>query len=272
MVRPGACRGNDDLDPVKYRTGRVENHVVTASSHGVRGRHCTSDIPSTLALFGSSIYYVPGAPGSSTQPLQIPFRTRPPPPSNRPYTPIPYDSYGSSQAPPTSYDPYAHAPTPPLRMPGHDWPHCRSKTQVSLNEVSGPRLQLGTQLFENLVSSVSVDSSHSAVEYEAIDSGNPSSEYVFCRDSVMSKIAESRPKRPEKSRPPTIPTQRKKAKNDSWEQTGPADGGRLDPVLIPSYSGHIVGKDKHIKSVFPLRVTDGSLVTDKNGNIVPAKL
>ncbi|KAI5649635.1 hypothetical protein M9H77_35640 [Catharanthus roseus] len=33
--------------------------------------------------------------------------------------------------------------------------------------------------------------------------------------------------------------QRKKAKNDSWEQTSPANGGPQDPVLVPSYNGHI---------------------------------
>ncbi|KAI5681575.1 hypothetical protein M9H77_02803 [Catharanthus roseus] len=64
--------------------------------------------------------------------------------------------------------------------------------------------------------------------------------------SVMNKIAGSDKKKPEKSRPPTSPTQRKKAKNDYWEQTGPADGGPEDPVLIPSYSGHIVG-EMHIE-------------------------
>ncbi|KAI5663469.1 hypothetical protein M9H77_22792 [Catharanthus roseus] len=46
---------------------------------------------------------------------------------------------------------------------------------------------------------------------------------------------------PEKSRPPTNPTQRKKPKNDGWEQTGLADGGPQDPVLVPSYSGHVIG-------------------------------
>ncbi|KAI5671294.1 hypothetical protein M9H77_11658 [Catharanthus roseus] len=46
---------------------------------------------------------------------------------------------------------------------------------------------------------------------------------------------------PGKSRPPTNPTQRKKAKNDGWEQTCPANGGPQDPVLVPSYSGHVAG-------------------------------
>ncbi|KAI5652619.1 hypothetical protein M9H77_29806 [Catharanthus roseus] len=59
--------------------------------------------------------------------------------------------------------------------------------------------------------------------------------------SVMSKIAGSRQKRPEKSHPPTNPMQRKKSKNDGWEQTGPVDGGPQDPVIVPSYSGHVAG-------------------------------
>ncbi|KAI5663197.1 hypothetical protein M9H77_22520 [Catharanthus roseus] len=59
--------------------------------------------------------------------------------------------------------------------------------------------------------------------------------------SVMSKIARSRQKRPEKSHPPTNSMQKKKAKNAGWEQTGPTDGGPQDPILIPSYSGHIAG-------------------------------
>ncbi|KAI5657191.1 hypothetical protein M9H77_25984 [Catharanthus roseus] len=59
--------------------------------------------------------------------------------------------------------------------------------------------------------------------------------------SVMSKITRSRQKRPEKSRPRTNPTQRKKSKNDDWEQTGPADSRPQDPVLVLSYSGHVAG-------------------------------
>ncbi|KAI5668128.1 hypothetical protein M9H77_17981 [Catharanthus roseus] len=39
---------DDDLGPVTDRTCRVQGCTVTASSRGVRGRHCTSDVPSTL--------------------------------------------------------------------------------------------------------------------------------------------------------------------------------------------------------------------------------
>ncbi|KAI5680862.1 hypothetical protein M9H77_02089 [Catharanthus roseus] len=72
---------------------------------------------------------------------------------------------------------------------------------------------------------------------------------------VLSKIARSRQKRPEKSRPPTNPTQRKKAKNNCWQKTSPADGGPQDPILSPSYNRHIVGEE-HIEVAVPLRVLD----------------
>ncbi|KAI5649727.1 hypothetical protein M9H77_35732 [Catharanthus roseus] len=117
--------------------------------------------------------------------------------------------------------------------------------------------------------------------------------------SVKSKIAGSRQKRPEKSCPPTNRTQRKKAKNDGWEQTGPVDGGPQDPVLVPSYSGHVAGSiwrghDRDIlKSRSPYVSLTGwtpsdlvvvqlagetglshlsSLFTDKGGNNVLGKL
>ncbi|KAI5649322.1 hypothetical protein M9H77_35327 [Catharanthus roseus] len=219
MVRLGARRGDDDLDPVTDRTGRVE-----------------------------------GTPGSSTQPPLISCRTHPPSTSHRPYMPIPYDHYGSSQPPSTSYDPYAHIPTLPLR------------------------LQLGAQFFEQLMSSVSVELSYSAAEYEATDCGNPSSDARLGRDSSTSgdgdRTRSEEPDMPEgdghddddgdshgdKDEPiPVAPasssnnlpapgngkgltssfmfSDEKKAKNDNWEHTGPADGGPLDQSL----SLHTVG-------------------------------
>ncbi|KAI5662589.1 hypothetical protein M9H77_21912 [Catharanthus roseus] len=47
-------------------------------------------------------------------------------------------------------------------------------TLIPLNEVSGPGLQLGAQFFEQLVGSVSVDSSYSITDYGATGCGNPS--------------------------------------------------------------------------------------------------
>ncbi|KAI5656436.1 hypothetical protein M9H77_25229 [Catharanthus roseus] len=168
----------------------------------------------------------------------IPFRTHPSTTSYYPYTPVLYDPYGYSQPLQTSYDPYAHAPSLPIHMPGLDPTQHFSRTQIPLNDVSGPGLQLGAQFFEQLDRSIPVDSSYSCVEYGATARGNSLSDVELGTDSVMSKIAGSRQKRPEKSRPPTNPTQRKKSKNDSWEQTGPADGGPQDPVIVLSYSGH----------------------------------
>ncbi|KAI5666635.1 hypothetical protein M9H77_16488 [Catharanthus roseus] len=215
MVRPGAHRGDDDLGVVTNRTGRVEGRAVNASSRCVRGRHNTSDIPSTSAPIAPGIYYDPGTPG-----------THPPTTSYHLYTPIPYDPYGYSQPPQTSYDPYAHALSLPIRMPGLDLTHHFSRTQIPLND-----------FFEQLAGSIPVDSSYSGAEYGATAHGNLSSD--------IGKIVGSRQKRPEKSRPPTNPMQRKKSKNDSWEQTGPANGGPHDPVLVPSYSGHITGSIWH---------------------------
>ncbi|KAI5668354.1 hypothetical protein M9H77_18207 [Catharanthus roseus] len=58
--------------------------------------------------------------------------------------------------------------------------------------------------------------------------------------SVMSKIVGSRNKRPEVACEVLGPTQkRKKVKPSDWEQTKPAEGGPIDPKLIPSYSGHV---------------------------------
>ncbi|KAI5676073.1 hypothetical protein M9H77_07023 [Catharanthus roseus] len=222
MVRLGARRGDDDLGPVTDRTGRVEGRAVTASSRGVRGRHSTSDIPSTSAPIRPSMYYDPGAPRSSTQPPPIPFRTHPPITSHHPYTPVPYDPYGYSQPPQTSYDPYTYAPHLPICKPVLDPTQYFSKTQIPLNEISGPGLQLGAQFFEQLTRSIPVDLSYSGADMEPL---------IVAIPHLIS----------EKSRPLTNPTQRKKAKNDGWKQAGPADGGPQDPVLVPSYSGHVAG-------------------------------
>ncbi|KAI5673386.1 hypothetical protein M9H77_13750 [Catharanthus roseus] len=158
-------------------------------------------------------------------------------------------------------------------MPGLDPTQHVSRTQIPLNDVSGPRLQLGAKFFEQLAGSVPVDSSYSGAKYGATARGISSSDvgvgslrihssegnedehedddddddsdddgddhepvpvveasssghrpapgkgkgFTGSLISVMSKIARSRQKRPEKSRPPTNPTQRKKSKNDDWD-------------------------------------------------------
>ncbi|KAI5653924.1 hypothetical protein M9H77_31111 [Catharanthus roseus] len=218
MVRPGAC-SDDDLGAVTDRTGRVECRATIASSRDMRGCHRTIDIPSTSAPIAPGIYYNPGAPGSSTQPPPILFTTHPPPTTS--YHPVPYDPSGYSQPPHTSYDLYAHAPSLPIRMPSLDSTQHFSRTQIPLND-----------LFKQLNESIPVDLSYSVAEYRATACGISSSDVG---------IAGSRQKIPEKSRPPTNPTQRKKSKNDGWEQTGPADGGPQDPDIVPSYSSHVAG-------------------------------
>ncbi|KAI5673191.1 hypothetical protein M9H77_13555 [Catharanthus roseus] len=98
MVRPSDCRGDDDLGPVTDRTG---------------------------------------ASGSSTQPLPVPFRSRPPHSSPLSHTPVPYEAYRfeypHSHPSPIVYDPYLAAPT--VR------PHIsyRSSAQEPLTEFSGHR-------------------------------------------------------------------------------------------------------------------------------------
>ncbi|KAI5674196.1 hypothetical protein M9H77_14560 [Catharanthus roseus] len=58
--------------------------------------------------------------------------------------------------------------------------------------------------------------------------------------SVMSKFAGSHNKRPDVVRDVPAPTQkRKKVKPSDWEQTVAAEGGLVDPELIPSYGGHV---------------------------------
>ncbi|KAI5649889.1 hypothetical protein M9H77_35894 [Catharanthus roseus] len=253
MVRPGA-RGDDDLGAVTDRTGRVERRDAT--------------VHQTYRPLLHLLHWI-------------------------------------------SYNPYTHAPSLPIRMRGLDPTQHFSRTQIPLNDVSGPRLQLGAKFFEQLAGSVPVDSSYSGAEYGATAHGISSSDVGLGRDSgtsrseeasrvcsllihssegnedereddddddsdddgddhepvpvveasfsghrpapgkgkgftgslmsVMSKIARLRQKRPEKSHPPTNPTQRKKSKNDDWEQTGPADDGPQDPVIVPSYSGHVAG-------------------------------
>ncbi|KAI5683192.1 hypothetical protein M9H77_04420 [Catharanthus roseus] len=109
MVCPSGRRGDDDLCPVTDRTGQVQGRTVTASFRIVRGQHSTSDLPSTSTPLPAGFYYDTGAPGFSTQPLHVPFRSRPPHPSHLSHTPVPYEAYGSayphSQPPPAVYDP-----------------------------------------------------------------------------------------------------------------------------------------------------------------------
>ncbi|KAI5657844.1 hypothetical protein M9H77_26637 [Catharanthus roseus] len=119
----------------------------------------------------------------------------------------------------------------------------------------------------------------------------------------MSKILGSHNKRLAKARDALAPTQRKRVKASNWEQTSPAEGGPVDPKLIPFYSGHVVGpiwrrQDRgllkcrsHYMELFNIATSSRSrlsrsdrfacyiqyllgslLFTDKSGNIVPSRL
>ncbi|KAI5647977.1 hypothetical protein M9H77_33982 [Catharanthus roseus] len=136
MVRPSGHRADDDLGLITDRTSRVQSRTITASSRGVRGRHSTLDLPSTPTPLPAGLHYDTGAPGSSTQPPHVPFRSRPPLPSHPSYTPIPYEAYGSAhphlQPLPAVYDPYLATPTVCPHIP------YRSSAQEPLTEFSGP--------------------------------------------------------------------------------------------------------------------------------------
>ncbi|KAI5678312.1 hypothetical protein M9H77_09262 [Catharanthus roseus] len=67
--------------------------------------------------------------------------------------------------------------------------------------------------------------------------------HIPCRSSAQEPLTQfSGPaRRPNKARDVPSPTQRKRVKASNWEQTGPAEGGTVDPELIPSYWGHVAG-------------------------------
>ncbi|KAI5649636.1 hypothetical protein M9H77_35641 [Catharanthus roseus] len=119
----------------------------------------------------------------------------------------------------------------------------------------------------------------------------------------MNKIAGSRNKKSDKACNVLAPTQRKKAKNSDWDLTRPADGGPIDPELIPSYGRHVAGRiclgqeqsmlksrlryielfdvatDPHGRlsssdraACYIQYLLGSSLFTDKSGNVVPTKL
>ncbi|KAI5672281.1 hypothetical protein M9H77_12645 [Catharanthus roseus] len=140
MIRPSSRRGDDDLDPVTDKTGRLEGRTITTSSRGLRRRHSTSNLPSIPNPLTTGFHYDTGAPGSSTQPPPVPFRFRPSLPSHPSYTPVPYEPYGSAQLPshPPNrvYDPYLHAPTVRPHMP------YRSVAQDPLREFSDQPRQI----------------------------------------------------------------------------------------------------------------------------------
>ncbi|KAI5647526.1 hypothetical protein M9H77_33531 [Catharanthus roseus] len=164
-----------------------------------------------------------GEAGSSTQPPVIVFRSRPPLQPHLSHKPVPYEPYGSEHPPShptdTVYDPYLHAPTmlgaarQDSSCSTHGYSHAEYGVSSSDPYVPGP----------------------ADMDFDG-DRGLTAS---FM--SVMSKFAGSRNKRPEVARDVPAPTQkRKKVKASDWEQTKAAEGGPVDPELIPSYGGHVV--------------------------------
>ncbi|KAI5658703.1 hypothetical protein M9H77_27496 [Catharanthus roseus] len=308
MIRPGGYRSDDDLGPITDRTGRVHDCTVIASSRGTRGRHSTSDLPTTPTPLAPGFHRGTGAPGSSTQPPDVPFRSRPPLQPHLSHTPMPYEAYESAHLPSHTsppdivYDPYLHAPTIRPRIP------YRSAAQEPILEFSSQPRQIGVKFFDQMIGAAPHDSSCSKHEYSHANNGALSSEpyigrpvYRVCESdrgfegdrglgeehdrvrslhieeeadqggdddgdssdddqdeggdagdeeqpvpvapangfdrcprhekgltgsfmSMMSKISGSRNKRPNVAR-----------------ETGPADGGPVDPKLIPSYGGHVAG-------------------------------
>ncbi|KAI5659391.1 hypothetical protein M9H77_28184 [Catharanthus roseus] len=75
MVRLSGHRGDENLGPVMDMTCRVQGRTVTASSRGVRGRHSTSDLPSTPTPLPASLHYDTSASGNSYCTSHIPYRS-----------------------------------------------------------------------------------------------------------------------------------------------------------------------------------------------------
>ncbi|KAI5676391.1 hypothetical protein M9H77_07341 [Catharanthus roseus] len=296
MVRPEARRGDDDLGAVTDRTGRVEGRVVTASSRGVRGRYSMLDILSTSA---------PIAPGMLQLGAQF---------FEQLVGSVPVDSsYSGTESGATARG----NPSSDVGL-GKDSGISRSKEAVRVGSLcihSGE----GDEDEREDDNGYDDDDNDDGDDHEPVPIVEASSsghkpapgkgkELTGSFMSVMSKIVGSRQKRSEKLHPPTNPRQRKKSKNDGWEQTGPSDGGPQDPVLVPSYRGHnrdilksrsryvsltgwtpsdlavvqLVGETvlSHLRSYMFQRpnssllsaFVESSLFTNKSGNNVPGKL
>ncbi|KAI5653890.1 hypothetical protein M9H77_31077 [Catharanthus roseus] len=164
MVRPSGRKGDADLGPVTDRTGRVEERPMTASSRGVRGQYSTSDILVTPTPLTPSFHHGTGEAESSTQPLAVPFRSRPPLHPLQSHTAVPYEPYGSAHPPShhtdTVYDPYLQAPT----------------VEPILYDGSQAR-QIGVEFFYQMLGATCQDSSCSTHGYFHANYGVPSSDH-----------------------------------------------------------------------------------------------
>ncbi|KAI5671682.1 hypothetical protein M9H77_12046 [Catharanthus roseus] len=251
MVRPSGHRGNDDLGPVTDKTVRVQGCTVKASSRGVRGRHSTSDLPSTPTPLPAGFHYDTGATGSSTQPPPIPFRSRPPLPSHLSHTPVLYEAYGSTHLhsqplpamvgavkPDPSYsthsytggdygisssEPFIGRQSANLRFEEEDERADDGGDGDGDDDDDNDGEHVGDKEQPVPVAPVAPASGSDGQPRHEKGKGLTGSFMLF-----MSKISKSRNKRPDKARDVPAPTQRKRVK-----------GGPVDPELIPSYGGHV---------------------------------
>ncbi|KAI5667151.1 hypothetical protein M9H77_17004 [Catharanthus roseus] len=188
MVRPTGRRGDEDLGPVTDRIGCVQGCTVTTSSRGVRGRHSTSDLPSTPNPLPVGFHYDTGAPGSSTKPPPVPFRSLPPLPSHLFHTPVPYEAYRyahpPSHPPPAVYDPYLHAHIGFVKE--HD-----KVRSLYIDREAHKRVDDDVMVMMMIMMTVRM---------------------LEMRNSLCFKISGSRNKRPDKACDVPAPTQRKKVK------------------------------------------------------------
>ncbi|KAI5673548.1 hypothetical protein M9H77_13912 [Catharanthus roseus] len=304
MVRPSGRRGDDDLGPVMDMTGRVEGCIVTASSRGVRGRHSTSDLPATPTPLASGFYHGTGELRSSTQPpafigqsgqIGVEFFDQilgtAPQDSSCSTHGYSHTEYGVSSSVP-------YIPRPVYKVYEGDMGFefrglARSKKESDPYILRERRMREMMMMEQPVpVAPVTPACGSDSRPYHGKGKGLTGS---FM--SMMNKIVGSRNKRPDVVLEVPPPTQkRKKVKASYWEQTGPAEGGPVDPELIPSYgrhddlglaltSGlgfnaaelHIVATSRQTSLSHRVRaacylqyILGSSLFSDKSGNIVLA--
>ncbi|KAI5654856.1 hypothetical protein M9H77_32043 [Catharanthus roseus] len=222
MVRLGGRRGDDDLRPVTDKTGRVHGRTVTTPSRGTRGRHSTSDLPATPTPLALGFHHGTGAPGSSTQPLAVPFRSQPPLQLHLSYT----LGFEGNRGLGEEHD-RVHA----LHIEGE----ADEGGDYGGDDDQDEGEDAGDEEQPMPVAPVAHANGFDGRSRHEKGKGLTGS-FI----SMMSKISGSRNKRTNVTREVPAPTQRrKKVKSSDWEQTSPGDGGPFDPELIRSYGGHV---------------------------------
>ncbi|KAI5648843.1 hypothetical protein M9H77_34848 [Catharanthus roseus] len=314
MVRLSGHREGDDLGLVMHRTDRVEGRTVTVLSRGMRGRLSTSDLLATSTHLALGFHHGTGEPesffiGQSRQVGAEFF--------NQMFGAASQDSsysthgYSHAEYGVSSSVPYVPSPADSIcegaiGLEGHRGLK-RSKKESDLYILRERRMREDegddTGDEEQPVPVAPVAHASGSNGHPRCGKGKG----LTCSFmSVMSKFARSRNKRPEVAREVPAPTQkRKKVKPLDWEQTDPAEGGPIDPELIPSYGGHVAGRiwrddlglaligglgfnaaelhaiatsrstslSPRVKAACYLQyILGSSLFNDKSGNIVPARL